>query len=251
MELIVIGLIVFASGLIQGLSGFGSALVSMSLLPLMIDLKVAVPFVAVNAIIISVINYYSVRSHFAIKDFISLFIGSIIGAPIGIMILKFVDQDITKKVLGALIIGYSLYCLFKKHTRTVKLKPIWGYVTGVIAGIFGGACTVNGPPLIIYLTMKYEDKRKIKSIIAGFFLAAGVVNIFMFILSGLYTLSVYRYCVGFAIFTILGVLIGNHYYNKINQNVFKKFVYAFLLVTGIFLVFDHNMLAALREQLEG
>ena len=160
MELTVIGLIIFASGLIQGLSGFGSAMVSMSLLPLVIDLKVAVPFVAANSIIISIINYYSVRSHFALKDFISLLIGSIIGAPIGIMILRFVDPDITKKVLGIFIIDYAFYCLFKKDIRTVQLKPIWGYVTGTISGILGGACTVNGPPVVIYLTMKYEDKRK-------------------------------------------------------------------------------------------
>ena len=241
MELIIIGLIIFAAGLIQGLSGFGSALVSMSLLPLIMDLKMAVPFVAANAIIISVINYYSVRAHFVIKDFISLLIGSIIGAPIGIMILKFVDPNITKTILGALIITYSLYCLLKKHTVRAKLKPIWAYISGMIAGITGGACTVNGPPVIIYLTKKYESKHKIKAIVAGFFLAAGIVNIFMFTLNGLYTLPVCKYSAGFAIFTILGVFTGNHYYNKINHGLFKKFIYIFLLFSGAFLVFSNYL----------
>jgi uncharacterized protein len=235
MELIVIGLIIFASGLIQGLSGFGSALVSISLLPFFMELKTAVPFVAINAMIISAINYHSVRSHFKLKDFTSLLIGSIIGAPIGIMILKFVNPDITKTILGALIIAYSLYCLLKKHTVTVKLKPIWAYIAGITAGIFGGSCTVNGPPVIIYLTKKYEDKHKIKAILAGFFLAAGIVNIIMFAVNGLYTLPVCKYSAGFAVLTILGVFTGNHYYNKINHDIFKKFIYVFLFISGMFL----------------
>ena len=239
MELIVIGLILFAAGLIQGLSGFGSALTSISLLPLIMDLKMAVPLIAANAIIVNVINFYSVRAHFVIKDFISLLIGSIIGAPIGIMILKFVDPDITKTILGVLIISYSLYCLLKKHTVKVELKPIWAYISGLTAGILGGACTVNGPPVIIYLTKKYESKHKIKAIVAGFLLTAGIVNVFMFALNGLYTLSVCKYSAGFAVFTILGVFTGNHYYKKINHDIFKKFIYVFLLVAGAFLVFNN------------
>jgi uncharacterized protein len=245
MELIIIGLIIFLSGLIQGLSGFGSALVSMALLPFVMDFKTAVPLVAANAIIISAINYYSVRAHFIIKDFISLLIGSIIGAPIGIVILKFVNPDITKTILGILIITYSLYCIFKTHTVAVKLKPVWGYITGLTAGILGGACTVNGPPVIIYLTKKYENKHKIKAILAGFFLVAGIINIFMFALNGLYTLSVCKYSAGFAIFTILGVLTGHHYYNKINQDLFKKFIYAFLFISGAFLVLGNTILTKL------
>jgi len=241
MELIIISLIIFAAGLIQGLSGFGSALVSMSLLPLVMDMKMAVPIVAVNAIIISAINYYSVRAHFVIKEFTSLLIGTIIGAPIGVMVLKFVDPAITKTALGILIISYSLYCLIKKHTVQKKLKPIWAYITGLIAGILGGACTVNGPPVVIYLTKKYESKHKIKAIIAGFFLAAGIVNIIMFALNGLYTISVCKYSSGFAIFTILGVFTGNYYYNKINHDIFKKFIYVFLLFSGTFLVIGNTI----------
>jgi uncharacterized protein len=204
MELIIIGLILFVSGLVQGLAGFGSALVSIALLPFVMDFKMAVPFVAFNSLIVNIINYHSVRSHFSIKDFKSLLIGAIIGAPIGIMILKFVNPDITKTILGALIVTYAIYCLFKKHPQIVELKPIWAYITGLITGILGGSCTVNGPPVVIYLTKKYEDKHKIKAILAGFFIAAGLINILMFAVNGLYTFEVCKYIVGFLIFVFMG-----------------------------------------------
>lgn len=233
MELIIIGSIIFVSGLVQGLSGFGSALVSIALLPLVMDFKMVVPFIAVNSLIVSIINYHSVRSHFSIKDFKSLLIGAIIGAPIGIVILKFVNPDITKTILGALIFTYSLYCLFQKHTQIVKLKPIWAYISGLIAGILGTSCTVNGPPVVIYLTKKYEDKHKIKAILAGFFIAAGLVNILVFAVNRLYTFEVCKYIAGFLIFILLGVFTGKHYYNKINHELFKKIIYVFLLLSGM------------------
>jgi hypothetical protein len=141
-------------------------------------------------------------------------------------------------VLGILIVAYSLYCLFKQHVVTVKLKPVWAYITGLSAGILGGACTVNGPPVIIYLTKKYESKHKIKAILAGFFLVAGIINIIMFALNGLYTVSVCKYSAGFAVFTVIGVFTGNHYYDKINHDIFKKIIYIFLFISGTFLILN-------------
>ncbi|MDD5728676.1 MAG: sulfite exporter TauE/SafE family protein [Victivallales bacterium] len=236
MELIAVGLIIFASGLVQGLAGFGSALVCMALLPFIMDLKMAVPLAAANAVIINIINYYSSRQHFAAGEFMALLIGATMGIPIGIMILKFTDPAIIKRVLGSIIVVYSLYCLLRKNSRIMKLSPVWAYITGIIAGITGGSCSVNGPPVIIYLTKKYTDKHRTKAILASFFLAAGIINVIMFAINGLYTASVCKYSIGFAVFTILGVLIGNRYCNKINHDLFKKLIYFFLTASGAFMI---------------
>lgn len=237
MELAAIGFILFASALIQGLSGFGSAMVSMAFLPFVMDLQMAVPLVAVNSLLSNLFNFHFVRHHFIFKEFLPLLLGSIIGAPGGIMILKYVDPLITRKIVGIFILSYSLYCLIYKKQEIKKLKKAWGYLAGLAAGIFGGACTVNGPPVVIYLTTKFADKHCIKSISAGFFLSAGLVNIILFALNGFYTLTVSKYCAAFAVFAIIGVALGNHYYKRISQEAFKKFVYVFLVIMGVTLIF--------------
>lgn len=236
MEYIATGLIVFAAGLIQGLSGFGSAMISMALLTFVIDLKLAVPLVAVNSIIISTINYWSESSFFVFKDLLPLLAGAIAGAVPGVLILKYVDPEITKIILGLFILSCSLFFLLKKSVEVKKLHIAWGYLAGFAGGIFGGACTVNGPPIIIYLAMKCENKGQIKVLLAAFFLAAGAVNIFAFALAGFYTMTVLKYCAAFSVFTISGVLTGNSFYKKINQHTFKKFIYIFLALTGTFLI---------------
>lgn len=237
LTFVITGLIILFSAAVQGLTGFGNALVAMSLLPFVIDLRMAVPLVAVSAMIVNAFNFMATRAHFRIRDCLSMLAGALLGAPVGVLVLKCVDPSITKRALGAMLILYSLFSMMSKREEgVIELHTAWGALAGFFSGVFGGAFNLTGPPVVIYLSLKHEDKNRIKSLLAGYFLALGGVILVMFQFNGLFTSDVNRYCAPVVVFASVGALVGNHYYKKVNQTAFKKMIYLILLVSGALLL---------------
>ena len=68
MTTIFVGMVVFLAVFTQSLSGFGSALVSMALLPAMIGIRVATPLVAVVALVLEIVLIVRYRQALDIKS---------------------------------------------------------------------------------------------------------------------------------------------------------------------------------------
>ena len=58
-----IALIFLAAGFVQGISGFGSALVAMPLLALVVDVKTAVPLCVLNGLLITLFLTLRLKAH--------------------------------------------------------------------------------------------------------------------------------------------------------------------------------------------
>lgn len=233
---ITIGLIFFTAGILQGFSGFGNALIAMSLLPLFIDIKIVVPLVAFNSLFINFVNFYHHRGNFNRKEYSSLLISAIAGIPIGVYLLKNIDQHTIESILGIFLILFSVYMLLMKKTD-LSLSQYWGYVFGFVSGILGGAFNMNGPPVIVYTSLKYNEKNNVKSLLSSYFFTSGLLILAMFTIMGLVNTLVIRYFLSFVIPTLLGTLIGNYFCNKVNNKFFKYIVLTILLCMGLIQLF--------------
>lgn len=236
MEHFLIAIIIFASALLQGLSGFGSALVAMSMLPMFVDLRFVVAFVALNSMLINLLNFYKVKDQFRFKELLPIIIGSAAGVPIGIYCLENIDPTIIKRIMGSFLIAYSLYSLLHKTYHIKKAKKLLGGVSGFLAGIMGGAFNLNGPFIVIYCSMCYKDKHMIKALMSSYFIVAGFYICTLFAIKGIINISVLKSFACFSPVLIAGIFIGNHFYNKINHESFKKIVYLILTLSGLLLI---------------
>jgi len=234
-EFVLITLIVFLAAFIQSLSGFGSALVAMPLLVLIMNIKTATPLVALYSFVIGIILFLQLKKHFDIKKPLPLIIGSVFGVPIGIYALKLINENIIKLILGGSLTAYSLYILIRKEVH-FNMSKKWGYMFGFIAGCFGGAFNANGPPAIIYTTLQKWKKHEIKVTLQSYFLSAGIIIIAMHAISGITTLLVLKYFFIFLPALLLGIFLGHHFYEKIDKKVFNKIIYGILFILGSVLV---------------
>ncbi len=232
---ILIGLTVFFAGLIQGLTGFGAALVSIPLLTLMISVKTAVPLVALNGIVLLVIMFISLREHVDFRLVAPLVAGSLPGLPVGIYILKYHDEAVIKLILAVVLISYSLYSLLGKEIRA-NLGAKSGYISGFISGVLGGAITASGPPVIIYAAIKGWDGAKFKATLTAFFLVLGIFIVTAHAIGGVTTAEALRYFIFCAPCIALGTIIGSRLYHKLNQTLFKKIVYILILIMGLMMI---------------
>lgn len=228
---IVISLIIFLASFVQGFSGFGFALISIPLLTLFISIKVAVPLGALCGLVVNIYLAAGLQKHFSFKELSRIIIGSVIGIPIGVVILKLGSPDILKNLLGIFVLGFVILNLFKL-LKPVEINHNWGYLAGLLSGFFGGAFNTNGPPVLIYFFLKGWDKVKQKAMISGFFLVTSSMIVVSHFVSGMTTSTIMFDFVKLLPIVLLGIWTGNVLFSRVSTELFNKIVLWGLLVIG-------------------
>jgi uncharacterized membrane protein YfcA len=229
------GIIFFGAGFIQGLTGFGSALVAIPLLSLIIDIKAAVPLCMLNGLIITMYLVVQLRHHLDKRKILPLLLGSIPGIFAGVTLLQKVDASVIRTCIGLLLICYSLYNLFA-HPRPLNPAKIWGYVAGFLTGAIGAAFSAGGPPAIIYTTLTDWKKEEIKATLSGFFVINGIVTATVHALTGVSTMTTAKFFIVTAPFVLAGTVLGARVTGKIDRQTYLRIIYGFLIVMGIMMI---------------
>ena len=233
---VLICLIVFLAGFTQGLSGFGSILLSLPLLAIFLDIKTVIPLVALMAFCITIILFIQLWEHLDWKKIYPLFLGALPGIPLGVFFLKKLDKDLIQWILGIILIAYSLYSLFFRSSDK-QMRKGWGYLFGFFSGCLGGALSAAGPPVIAYMSLRTWSKDTIKVTLQGFFLVSGAIVVFFQALSGLTTIVVLRYFLISLPLIFLGTYTGSIFYGKIREEHYKKVMLILLACLGGFMIY--------------
>ena len=229
---LIAGIIFLLAGFVQGLTGFGSALVAIPLLSFVVDIKTAVPLSMLNGLIITTYLAIALRRHLDRQKIMPLLLGALPGIGVGVYLLKEVDASGIRYGIGALLIGYSLYNLLI-HPRPLNPGRGWGYVAGFLTGAIGAAFSAGGPPAIIYTTLTSWNKDEIKATLTGFFVANGVLTVLMHAISGITTLATLKFFAVTAPFVLIGTTIGSRVSGRINRATYLRLIYCFLVLMGV------------------
>ena len=233
-NLIVLG-ILFLSTFIRSALGFGDALIAMPLLTMVVGLQVATPLTAMGATTIAITILLRAWKKVDLKAAWRLVLTTLIGIPIGIYFLKAAPEIIVKSLLGIIITGFGLYNLIIPNLPKLKNEN-WAYLTGIIAGILGGAYNTNGPPVVIYGMLRRWDPVKFRATLQGYFLPTGLAILITHGMAGMWTPQVVNFYL-YSIPVILGaVFFGGLINKRIPQGKFDKIIYGFLVLIGILLI---------------
>jgi len=238
--LIFIILIVFIASVIRSAFGFGDALIAMPLLAFFLNMKTAVPLVALIGFSISIFILVKHWKSAYIKGLWKLILFCILGIPIGLLFLKNSDDKLIKIVLSILIISYSSTNLIKPNFIELKSnKFVW--IFGLISGILGGAYNTNGPPIIIYGKLKRWEPEKFRAILQSVFFPT---NLFIIIgqgSTGFWTNDVIKYFLYCLPVILTGSVFGGYINKKLSKENFVRFVDIFLIIIG-FILFIRTIL---------
>ncbi|GBE03564.1 sulfite exporter TauE/SafE [bacterium BMS3Abin09] len=230
-----ISLIFLIAGFIQGLSGFGSALLAMPLLTIFIDVKVAVPLCILNSLLITSYLSFKLKDYMEMKKILPLIIGSLPGIYLGIVFLKSMESNLIKMLLGIMIILYCIYS-FSSHPGPRKLHRAWAYIAGFGSGFIGTAFSAGGPPSIIYTTLTGWSKDHIKATLTGFYLVGNIIIVIAHAASGLTNTLVLKYFLASALFVISGVYLGSRVYDRTDTEGYMKIILVILMLLGIMMI---------------
>jgi uncharacterized protein len=184
--------IVFIATLIRSAFGFGEALVAVPLLAFYIPLEVAAPLAVLVSITVAGVIVIQDWKKIHLQSTAWLFLSTLLGIPLGILLLTNSHQRIVKGALGVIILAFSVYSLTGQ--RLIGRAPVelrrdsraWLFVCGFCAGVLGGAYGMNGPPLVVYGTMRRWSAQHFRATLQGYFLPASIIAMTGYWMAGLW-----------------------------------------------------------------
>jgi uncharacterized membrane protein YfcA len=231
----IVAIIIFISAFTQTLTGFGSALVSMSILPSLLGIQIAAPLVALMAITLEAILLIRLRGAINLRAVWRLSLAAVVGIPIGIVLVRSISEDIVLTILGIVLIGYSLYALIAPRLPELE-HPAWAFAFGFVGGILSGAYNVAGPAAVIYGNCRRWNPDEFRSNLQAFFLINDAFVLINHGLAGNLQPIVWSYYLVALPAILLGIFFGLKLDRRINPDVFRKMVQVLLIVMGLRLI---------------
>jgi uncharacterized protein len=231
--------IVFVAALIRSAFGFGEALIAVPLLAFCIPLKVAAPLAVLVSITIASIVVVQDWRKIHLLSTAWLVLSTLIGIPLGLLLLTSSHQRIVKATLAVIIMAFSVYSLIGRTPIELRRDSrAWLLVCGFCAGVLGGAYGMNGPPLVIYGSMRRWSAQHFRATLQGYFLPASVIGMFGYWLAGLWIPAVTHYYMLSLPVTVPAVLLGRVINHRLKGEIFLKYVYVGLASIGALLSID-------------
>lgn len=232
---ILIALVTLAAALTQRLTGFGSGLIPMSILPGFVGIHTVTPLVALITTTVDLLMLSRYRAGIRPHAVYPLLVGMMFGIPLGILALRQIDERIVLGVLGAVISLYALYALVGFRIPRPNGRP-WAWGVGFLAGMLGGAYNTSGPPLIVYGQALEWPPDEFKANLQTLFIFNDVLVIMGHLLAHNMTRVVTRAYLIALPALVVGFLVGGRLDRFLNPERFRILVLALLFVLGLRLV---------------
>ena len=227
--------IVFIATLTRSTFGFGDAMVGMPLLVMVIPLEAATPLVGLMGITASSTILIRHWRDVHIKSVWPLILYTLVGIPIGILLLKGLYENVMKSILALVIIVFSLYKLFKPKLFTLANDKL-ARIFGLASGILGGAYNTNGPPVVIYGTLRRWAPEKFRATLQGYFFPTGALIAIGHCIGGLWTKPVLvNYALSLPV-VLAAIFLGGRINRRIPKDRFDNYIYIFLVILGVCLL---------------
>ena len=234
---------VLIGAFIQGATGIGFGLFVMSILPFVVDVKTAVPMVAVLGLFACGTVLVRWRHHLQGPEILPVLVGVIAGTPLGVLFLTSVDGRWVKGTLGLVLIGYAAFALGRERDareprpageRLVSRR--WGLPAGFLGGILGGAFNTGGPPTILYATARHWLPGAFRANLQVAFLANTLIQLALLLHAGLLTTDVLlrdaialpAMGAGLALGTLLGARLDGPHFRRVILTLLAVFGVVFL-----------------------
>lgn len=235
--------VLFIATLIRSAFGFGEALIAVPLLALLMPVEVAAPLAVLVSITVAVVILMEDWHKVHLGSALRLVVSTLLGIPLGLLLLTAVAENVVKAVLAIVIIVFSAYCLARRTPLELHDDRL-AWLFGFGAGVLGGAYGMNGPPLVIYGTLRRWSAEQFRATLQGYFLPTRLVGMLGYWLAGLWVPPVTRYYLLSLPVTAAAMVLGRMVNRRLAERSFLQYVHIALILIGATLLIQSVVLRA-------
>jgi uncharacterized membrane protein YfcA len=228
--------IAFAGAILYGLSGFGSALITVPLAAQFLPL----PFVIATFSVVDLSGALRLgleNPRNAVRGEVLRMVPLIIvGLALGATLLVNLPRAATMIALAAFIAIFAVYSLARRATHGI-VSQRWAYVAGVSGGITGSLFGAGGPPYAIYLAHRPLTKEQFRATLTMTSIFSIGLRVVAFLITGL--LADIKVWIAAAIAipaTLAGIAVASRIFRRISREAVMRVVALTLLAVGVSLV---------------
>jgi uncharacterized protein len=219
------------AGIVSGMTGFGLALISVPLLLFVYEPRTVVVITAVLSV---VINFAVVWDSWRDADrrvVIALLPPAFVGVVAGAELLRVVDPDYIRLVVGIVVVFSALLLL--RDIRLPGAQTRWG---AVVAGSASGALSTStglaGPPIVLLLASRGFPKRVFRGSSALYFLVMSLLGLAVLLFRELLEAGDVPLTLALVPAAFLGKFIGTALLKKVSEKAFRVVSLGLVILTG-------------------
>ena len=223
----------FLAGFVNGITGFGAAMVAMPLVTQGMDITLAVPACSLMTWLVSLEQGWRYKGHTDWRRIRPVLVGAVPGACIGFLLLRHLPPQHLKAALGLFLVAYACWGLFLEGGKTRVVAGVWGYAAGLLSTLFGSAFSFNGPPLAVYASLSGWGKAVSKAGLAMTFIVTSSLMLLAQAFAGAHNVITLTAMLIGAPAAIFGSWLGFLASRTMGDKTYRKLFFGFIACTGL------------------
>ncbi len=216
---------------VRGITGFGSGLIAIPLLALMMPLPLVVPMVVLLDYLASASHGIKNRGVIQWREILPLLPFTLSGVITALYLFNTIETRLLVKALAVFIILFALYNLLSPSPPH-KGSRLWAIAAGGLGGLIGTLFGTGGPFYVIYLQLRKLEKTPFRATLASIFLLDGGTRLVGYTASGFFNRETLLLLLAALPVMAFSLYLGGHIHTNLSQKTFQKAISILLLGSG-------------------
>ena len=227
---------VFIASIIRGFNGFGFSATCISGFSFILPAIEIVPIILILEVLISIFMAPYIWNKIDWNLVFKVLIGIVIGSPIGLYLLKYLAPETTHFYVCIIIIIFSILLMRGYSNKNINNNES-KIITGIISGTLNGLTTLGGMPVALFLLVTSIQPAVIRGSLAALFFLTDVYAFILSFFGGIVDMTTIYRTLPLIIILPIGVFIGDKFFVKSKEELYRKVVFYFLIIISVFGVF--------------
>ena len=223
--------VVFASTM-QAVTGFGFNIIGAPLLMLFIAPKQVVSLSIFGALVLNLMVIHKTRGQGDLRMVLTMFAASMVGILPGVYVLKIVDGSVLKLAVGAIVVLMAI-ALAANFSISIRHKRLASVCAGCIGGFMGGATSMSGPVVAMFLMNQKQDKVAFRANLVRYFCLGNIMTLGTLYFMGVMDTAAF-WLIGYIVPGVLvGTWLGEKAFHRVSSIAFRRLIIAVLIGCGM------------------
>lgn len=235
---LLLALFILLAYTVEAITGFGSLVIALSLGALLLPISELMPVLVPLNICLSGYLAWRHRQHIHWPTLLKLILPLMLaGTLIGYALRPWLGDQLLQLLFGALVLWFASRELWRMARNHIAAQhPVWLSRSLTLgAGLTHGLFASGGPLLVYALAGTTLDKSKMRATLLCVWFSLNSSLTLLFLFDGSLLPSLHK-VVWYLPILVIGVWAGEILHHRLNEQRFRQFVYALLVVTGAILI---------------
>lgn len=229
--------IAFLAAVAQGITGFGFGLVLVPLLSAVYDPKAVVVVSLTLGFLTKLPMLVYDRRFVQWRMIAPLVLAAFVGNAVGTRVILYADPAVLRLIIGATVVVLATL-LLRDYRWRIRRERLATIAVGLTSGVLTGSTSMGGPPVVLFGVNQLWAKESLRANLVAFSTLTFLFSAVLLATSGVVTREIASIDLALLPAVAVGLVIGNHAFQRAPRALLYRAVVLFVLVTGLYGIYS-------------